>query len=131
VLHGFVPPAQLPAHYAALDVLLMPYARSGVGGPLAAVDTSRWCSPMKMFEYMGSGAPIVASDLPVLQEVLHHERNALIAPIDDIGSWQRAIARLVAEPETRARLALQALSDLRSHYTWDARAANVLRGLER
>ena len=128
-LHGFVSPGELTARYAELDVLLMPYARSGVGGPLAKVDTSRWCSPMKMFEYMASGAPIVSSDLPVLQEVLRHDDNALIAPVDDPGAWQRAIERLVAEPATRARLAEQALRDLRAHYTWDARAAAVLRGL--
>ena len=78
---------------------------------------------------MASGAPIVSSDLPVLQEVLRHDGNALIAPVDDPGAWQRAIERLVAEPATRARLAEQALRDLRAHYTWDARAAAVLRGL--
>jgi glycosyltransferase involved in cell wall biosynthesis len=128
-LAGFVAPAQLAARYAELDVLLMPYARSGVGGPLAAVDTSRWCSPMKMFEYMASGAPIISSELPVLQEVLHHDGNALIAPVDDPLQWQRAIERLVAEPHTRRRLAAQALADLVAHYTWEARAAAVLRGL--
>jgi glycosyltransferase involved in cell wall biosynthesis len=128
-LHGFVAPAELAARYASLDVVLMPYARSGVGGPLAAVDTSRWCSPMKMFEYMASGAPIVSSDLPVLQEVLRHDHNALIAPIDDLDAWQRAIERLAAEPATRQRLAAQALADLRAHYTWPARAAAVLRDL--
>ncbi len=128
-LHGFVAPAELAARYAELDALLMPYARSGVGGPLAAVDTSRWCSPMKMFEYMASGAPIVSSDLPVLQEVLRHDDNALIAPIDDLDAWQRALERLAAEPATRRRLAEQALRDLRAHHTWDARAESVLRGL--
>jgi glycosyltransferase involved in cell wall biosynthesis len=128
-LRGFVAPGELAARYAELDVLLMPYARSGVGGPLAKVDTSRWCSPMKMFEYMASGAPIVSSDLPVLQEVLRHDGNALIAPVDDPDAWQRAIERLVTEPATAARLADQALRDLRAHYTWDVRAAAVLRGL--
>ena len=128
-LHGFVPPGQLAARYAELDILLMPYARAGVGGPLAATDTSRWCSPMKMFEYMASGAPIVSSDLPVLQEVLLHEHNALIAPIDDLDAWQQAITRLCAEPQTREWLAGNALRDLRRLYTWDARAEKVLAGL--
>lgn len=128
-LHGFVAPGELAARYASLDVVLMPYARSGVGGPLAKVDTSRWCSPMKMFEYMASGAPIISSDLPVLQEVLRHDENALIAPAAEVAAWQRAIERLMAEPATRARLAAQALQDLRAHYTWPARAAAVLAGL--
>lgn len=128
-LHGFVAPGQLAARYAALDILLMPYARSGVGGPLATVDTSRWCSPMKMFEYMASGAPIISSDLPVLQEVLRHQDNALIAPAGDLAAWQRAVEQLAADPELRRRLAERALLDLRAHYTWDARARAVLDGL--
>ncbi|MEZ4363562.1 MAG: glycosyltransferase family 4 protein [Kofleriaceae bacterium] len=127
--HGFVPPGQLAQRYAELTVLLMPYARSGVGGPLAAVDTSRWCSPMKMFEYMASGAPIISSDLPVLQEVLRHEHNALIAPVDQLDAWQAAVERLLAEPATRERLGGQALADLLAHHTWDARVAAVLDGL--
>lgn len=129
VLHGFVAPGELAARYASLDVVLMPYARSGVGGPLAKVDTSRWCSPMKMFEYMASGAPIVSSELPVLQEVLRDDHNALIAPVGEPAAWQRAIERLMAEPATRQRLADQALRDLRERYTWRARAEAVLRGL--
>ncbi len=128
-LHGFVPPGQLAARYAELDILLMPYAHTGVGGPLAATDTSRWCSPMKMFEYMASGAPIIASDLPVLGEVLLDEHNALIAPAGEVAAWQRAIERLVAEPETRQWLAGNALRDLRRHYTWDARVERVLANL--
>src|SRR5207302_150909 len=50
VLHGFVPPARLSARYAQLDVLLMPFPRQGIRA-MGASDTSRWCSPMKMFEY--------------------------------------------------------------------------------
>lgn len=128
-LRGFVPPAELAARYAELDILLMPYARSGVGGPLAATDTSRWCSPMKMFEYMASGAPIVSSDLPVLQEVLLHEHNALIAPVDDPSAWQRAVERLAGDADTRHWLAGNAMRDVCRLYTWDARVAKVLAGL--
>jgi len=84
---------------------------------------------MKMFEYMASGAPIIASDLPVLGEVLLDEHNALIAPAGEVAAWQRAIERLVAEPETRQWLAGNALRDLRRHYTWDARVERVLANL--
>ncbi len=130
-LVGFVPPGQLPAHYRKLDIVLMPYPRSGIRGPTASGDTSRWCSPMKMFEYMAAGAAIVSSDLPVLQEVLRHEANALIVPADDVGAWAGAIERLRHEPALRLRLGQQALADLQARHTWPARAAEVMRGLGR
>jgi glycosyltransferase involved in cell wall biosynthesis len=128
VMHGFVAPARLAALYGQFDVLLMPYPRSGVRGATEQLDTSRYCSPVKMFEYMGSGVPMIASDLPVLQEIVRHEHNALIAPADDLAAWRAAIDRLLGDRALRVRLAQQALEDLGEH-TSDARAARVLAGL--
>jgi glycosyltransferase involved in cell wall biosynthesis len=80
---------------------------------------------MKMFEYMASGAPIVASDLPVLGEVLRHDHNALVAPADDVAAWQRAVERLIADPALARRLAQQAYADLVRDHTWDARVRTI------
>jgi glycosyltransferase involved in cell wall biosynthesis len=128
VLHGFVAPARLGEVYAALDMLLMPFPREGVRA-IGGSDTSRWCSPMKMFEYMASGVPMISSDLPVLGEVLHDGENALVAPAADAAAWQAAIERLCADPALRVRLATRAQEDLRRDYTWSARAARVMQGL--
>jgi glycosyltransferase involved in cell wall biosynthesis len=122
---GFVEPAKLADVYASFDIVLMPYPRSGIGVASGKSDTSRWCSPMKMFEYMASGAAIVSSDLPVLQEVLSHERNALIAPAGDVDAWHAAIERLATDRELRSRLAATARDDLATHYTWDARVRRI------
>jgi glycosyltransferase involved in cell wall biosynthesis len=125
VLAGFVRPAELAARYGAFDVVLMPYARSGIGVASGASDTSRWCSPMKMFEYMATGVPIVSSDLPVLGEVLRHDHNALIAPAGDASAWQRAIERLVTDRALARRIAGQAYTDLVRHHTWDTRVRRI------
>lgn len=125
-LAGFVRPAELAASYARFDVLLMPYPRSGIGVASGKSDTYRWCSPMKMFEYMAAGAPIVSSDLPVLGEVLRDGANALIAPADDAASWQRAITRLVDDEALARRLASTAFADLLRDHTWDARVKAIL-----
>jgi glycosyltransferase involved in cell wall biosynthesis len=129
-LAGFVRPAELAEHYRRFSVVLMPYPRSGIAVASGAHDTSRWCSPMKMFEYMAAGAPIVSSDLPVLGEVLRHDHNALIAPADDVAAWQRSVERLVGDPALAHRLAHQAHADLVREHTWDARVRRIFDQLQ-
>lgn len=126
---GFAAPRELARLYITYDVLLMPYARRGIQGATRNADTSRWASPMKMFEYMASGIPIVASDLPVLGEVLRDGTNALIAAADDVSSWQAAIRRLLEKPELASRLSACAHRDLVEHHTWDARVRRIVEGL--
>jgi glycosyltransferase involved in cell wall biosynthesis len=84
---------------------------------------------MKMFEYMGSGVPIVASDLPVLGEVLTHRRNALIAPAGDVDAWRAAIRELLDEPDLARRLATAARADLERDHTWDRRVATIFQAI--
>ncbi|MCL4872095.1 MAG: glycosyltransferase family 4 protein [Anaerolineae bacterium] len=128
VFHGFLPPAKLAQQFQKMDVLLMPYQRK-VQGATGQSDTSRWMSPMKMFEYMASGKPIISSDLPVLREVLTHERNALLVAPDDVEGWVTAVTRLISDPDLRQRLGQTAQQDLLDRYTWDARARKVLDGI--
>ncbi len=127
-LHGFVEPARLPAIYAGLDVLLMPYQPRTLTAT-GLTDTASWMSPMKMFEYMAAGRPIVASDLPVLREVLRDGGNALLAAPGDPEAWRLALARLFDDPELRRRLGAAARTDLLREHTWDARASKLLAGL--
>ncbi len=128
-LHGHVPPSALAAHYATFDVLVAPYQRSvAVHGGTG--DTSRWMSPMKLFEYLSWGRPMAFSDLPVLREVLRDGENALLVPPDDVAAWAAAIVRLRDDVVLSERLSVRAREDFLAHHTWDARAAAVLAGLE-
>jgi glycosyltransferase involved in cell wall biosynthesis len=129
VVHGFVPPAALPSYYGELDIVVLPYQKS-VSGASGRSDLAPWMSPMKLFEAMAFGRAIVGSDLAALREILRHEETALLVSPDDIGAWQVALRRLAADPELRRRLGEAARRALEAHYTWDARAAKVLDGLE-
>ena len=108
-----------------VDVLLMPYQKSvslGVG----RYDTARWMSPMKMFEYMAAGVPIVSSDLPVLREVLSHDVNALLVPPQDVEAWGKAIDRLLSDTALSRRLASAAYAQYERQHTWQQRARALL-----
>jgi glycosyltransferase involved in cell wall biosynthesis len=117
-LTGFIPNIQISLYQAACDVLLMPYelAIAGSGGG-NSVDI---CSPMKMFEYMAAGRAIIASDLPVLHEVLNEE-NAIFCPAEDSKAWQSTLNSLINDPERMKDLGKQAHEDAQS-YSWKTRA---------
>ncbi|GAG00742.1 unnamed protein product, partial [marine sediment metagenome] len=77
-LHGFIPPSLTNKYIRNYDILVMPYQKKvSISGDKFS-DTSQWMSPLKMFEYMASGKPIIASDLPALREVLKQGKNAIL-----------------------------------------------------
>lgn len=125
LLTGFVENRRLPLYQAAGDVLLMPYERSIAGS--SGGNSVEICSPMKMFEYMAVGRAMIASDLPVLHEVLH-PGNAMFCPPEDVDAWSATLAALLGDPNRRSQLARQARTDI-LRYTWRARAEHALEGM--
>ena len=128
-LHGFVPPAQAQHYCQACDVLLAPYQTKVAVAGKGALDTAGYMSPLKIFEYMAAGRPIVCSDLPVLREVLRHKNNAWLCSPNRVDQWQDALVQLRDQPGLRRRLGEQARKDFEACYTWKMRATKVLQGL--
>lgn len=126
VITGFVPNAELPRYQAACDALLMPYQEQVAAS--SGGDIARYLSPMKVFEYMACGRPILSSNLPVLREVLN-ENNAILLPPDDVHAWAAALSELQMKPALGGRLAAQARRDAQL-YTWETRAQRILQGVE-
>ncbi|MDP2638667.1 MAG: glycosyltransferase family 4 protein [Candidatus Azambacteria bacterium] len=83
-----------------------------------------YASPLKMFEYMASGRPIIASDLPALKEILN-DKNALFFEPGNESALAGAIKMLKASQMLGYHLSQQALADVKQ-YTWDKRAQHIL-----
>jgi glycosyltransferase involved in cell wall biosynthesis len=113
---GLIPPADVAARLRECDVLTLP-------NPASAI-SSAFTSPLKLFEYMASGRPIVASDLPAIREVLRHEDNALLVQPGDPQALVAGIARIKDDAALGRRLADQARSDVRD-FTWARRAERL------
>ncbi len=124
--HGFFEPFMMRAVLSRCDVLLLPCQRQVIV-PHSRIDISDWMSPLKLFEYMASRKVIIASNLPVLREVLDERMAVLVAP-DKAEGWVEAIRQCENLP-FREALAQNAFSVLQKHYTWDKRAEKVLHGL--
>lgn len=124
VCHGYLPPERMPELRASFNVLLAPYQRKvAVWG--GSGDTSAFMSPLKIFEYMASGRPMICSDLPVLREVLNEENAVLVSP-DDVDAWTLSIAMLRDDSRLGAKIAKAALDNFHANYTWDERARRIL-----
>lgn len=125
VFLGHVPHQNAQRIMASVDVLLLPY-QEHVSIGVSRHDTAPWMSPMKMFEYMASGVPIVSSDLPALREVLRDGINALLVNPDDAGQWVAALDRLLENDVLARSLGEAAHEESQREYTWDVRARRLL-----
>jgi len=123
-LHGHVQHAAVIKYLRAFDIALFPMQSSVIVSD--GTDIAKWTSPMKLFEYMAASRTIIASDFPVIREILIDGRNATLVPPDQVDCWISAIKDLARQPDRRKTLAVNALEDLKHSYTWDSRAVAVL-----
>jgi glycosyltransferase involved in cell wall biosynthesis len=120
---GYQPPAQVPLYLFAADILAMPYSARTLTP--SGEDTTAWMSPLKLYEYLAAGRPIVASDLPALRSTLIPEQNALLARPDDVESLRASIERLLNDPALGQRLGPTAHQTALAH-SWTNRARLIL-----
>ena len=118
--HAPVPPGDVPGWYARCDLVLLPY-QSGHS-------RARSFSPIKLFEAMAAGRPILASDLPSIRGVVTHGHDALLVPDNDPAAWVDAVKRLQQDPDLAQRLANQAKANA-TQYDWSARAKGILNAI--
>jgi hypothetical protein len=122
---GHVPHPIAQQVMRAVDVLLMPYQES-VSIGISGHDTARWMSPMKMFEYMATGVPIISSNLPALCEILRNRKNALLVPPSDSKLWGDALDILLKDAKLASSIGLSAYRDYRDKHTWKQRALRLI-----
>ncbi len=113
---GAVQPREVRRFLERASVLVLPNRPNAI--------STRYTSPLKLFEYLEVGRPIVASDLPALREVLEDGRNAVLAPAGDAQALAGAIGRILEDRDLAERIARQAFEDA-SAFSWDRRAERL------
>jgi glycosyltransferase involved in cell wall biosynthesis len=109
---------QIPLYLKASDILVIPNS--------AKEDISRlYTSPMKLFEYMASGTPIIASDIPSIREILN-DTNAVFFRPDNADSLAESINQLLNDKDKKEQISLQAGRDIIS-FSWTERAKKIHR----
>lgn len=115
VFAGRRPPEEIPRFVAACDILASPR--------VAGTNT-----PLKIYSYLRSGRPIVATDLRTHTQVLDRETAALAEPEPE--AFAAAIRRLIDRPDERARLARAARALADARYSPDAYVARTAEAYE-
>jgi len=106
----------VPFYAKAMDILAMPFPWTE--------HYAYYISPMKMFEYMAAGKPIVASDLPSIREILNNNNAILIEP-NNPKILAEGIKKILNNPFWVEKISTQALEDVKK-YTWDKRAEKII-----
>ncbi|MDP3042915.1 MAG: glycosyltransferase family 4 protein [bacterium] len=114
---GYQPHSEIPYWLKAADVLVLP--NSGKENI-----SKFYTSPLKLFEYMASKRPIVASNLPSIREILN-EHNAVLVEPDNPQSLDSGIKKVLQDSDLAGRISKQAFQDVQN-YTWRNRVKNIL-----
>ncbi len=107
---GRLPQTQVAHLIASADVAVAPYPRSNY---------AFWGSPMKLFEYMATGTPVVASAVGQLVEIIQDGTNGLLVQPGDSSALAVALIELLDNSSLRLKLGQQARQDCLDKYSWE------------
>ena len=120
---GAVPHAQVPALLADATVGVAPFNPARHPALLAA---GFFWSPLKIYEYMAAGLPVVTARIPPLDSVIRPEQEGALFTAGDVADLARAM-RHVAESPHRAAMGARARQRVVQHYSWAQHCAALER----
>lgn len=104
ILTGRVSYDRIPAYLAAADVCVLPFH---------AVPMTEHIVPIKLYEYMASGVPTIASPLPGIMRDIGEHNGVTFAPPE-----RQVEAALLVRPQA-AELGAQARAFVEAHCDWE------------
>lgn len=112
---GDIPHVKIPEYFSKAKVAVIPNI---------ALGPSEFSSPLKLFEYMAAGVPIVASDLPVFREILENEKTAIFFEPGNPKALAEAIKKIVYSEDLAKTLSANA-KKLAQNFTYEKRGEKI------
>ena len=113
---GAVSSDAVPAFVASMDIAIAPYPKL----------EGFYFSPLKVYEYMAAGVPVVASRIGQLADLIEHGVNGILVPPGDAVELARTLEWLRADAGLRARLGPAGRATVLRKHTWDAVAERIM-----
>ena len=111
IVQPAVPHHEVPTLIAESDICLAPLG-------LNDRNVTQGACPIKVLEYMASSRPLIASNIPIVRELVREDVDALLfSPNDPEDLAQQALA-LLKDYELSGRLANSATERARTKFTW-------------
>jgi glycosyltransferase involved in cell wall biosynthesis len=114
---GALPHEEIAGMIRQFDVALAPYSKP---------EHVFYFSPLKIFEYMACGVPVVAAGLGQNTELVRNCETGLLYPPGDIDALTAACERLLADVDLSRQLGRAASREIHARYTWRHNAASVV-----
>jgi len=114
---GHKPYSEIPFYLTSSDCLILT-------GTSRSIVSKKYTSPMKMFEYMASKRPIVASNLESFKEILN-DKNSILVESDNEKALAGGINIVLNNKDLAENISSQAYLDVQK-YSWDNRAKKIL-----
>ncbi|KKH46313.1 glycosyltransferase family 4 protein [Methanosarcina sp. 1.H.A.2.2] len=117
VFTGVVSYDRVPVYINASDICAAPF--------ILARNAKIGLSPLKLYEYMACGKPVVASAISGVDDVLKASEGGIPVPPENPEALAEAISKLLDNRELRARLGSKGLSHVTENYSWYSVAKQV------
>ncbi|MCV6629470.1 MAG: glycosyltransferase family 4 protein [Flavobacteriaceae bacterium] len=83
------------------------------------------CNPLKVIESMGYGTPVIASDLPVLREIMQDGEHGLLVAADQPIYFGRTIRKMVTQPDKLIKIGKKCREFVTNNYLWDQQESKM------
>jgi len=106
---------KIPELIHAMDIVLAPYPAL----PFF------YYSPVKIYEYMSCGKPVVASRIGQIAEIIEHQRNGMLCEPGNLSEYCQSIGQLIRDTSMRKNIGKAAAESVKQHHTWHHRALQL------
>lgn len=116
IFTGAVNYPDVPNYLAASDIVVAPYPQINFF----------YFSPIKLFEYMSVGKPIIASNIGQIGEVLEHGKTGLLIEPGNYDELAKGILTLLEDEDLKTKLGMNARIEVEKKYSWECNARKIM-----